>query len=151
MDTKEMIEIINDSVKEDEHSGKTQLLSSKTVNNKLDKNADDLTKNAIKIAEKLKIENNIIYSSAIEIIKMLIKILEDSFPGKEITYFEFKQIINLLMMNEEKVFFTKVINIAEDTKKQVNKYYSMQDETQTAVMTAILFGLRKVKESDCVF
>lgn len=151
MDTNEMIEKCNENVKENEMTGKTRLISSKNVKANINNNMDDLTKKAVEIAEKLKISNNIIYSSSIEIIKMIINLLKDSFEGIEITYFEFKQIINILMMNNEKAFLNKVSNISEETKKQVSRYYSMQDETQTAVMTEILFGLRKVKESEKLF
>ena len=118
-----------------EMTGKIQLVSSKKVKPNINEIKDELTKKAIKISEKLKIENNIMYSSAIEIIKIIITILEDSFEGKDITYYEFKQIINLLIMNEEKAFLTKVTNISGETKRQINKYYSLQDETQTAIMT----------------
>lgn len=139
-------------VENNEITGKTQLISNRNVNlNLKNKDVDELTKTAILIAKRFNIENNIISSSAIEIIKILIIVSLDIYKVKEITYLEFKKTINYLMMNEEKVFLSKFINLSDDTKKQVSKFYSIQEETQTAVMTEILFGLRKVRENELIY
>ncbi len=110
------------------------------------------TKQAANILlDRLKIENKLMLSSALEIITLIINILLTRKEKNNITIFDFKKTLNVLMMNTYKTFTSNYNEMPNEVLVELEKYYNMNEEVQTEVIGNILFGLRKVKDEEKIF